>query len=119
MHIHRSRSQPNRANPSWEERWGQADQGLILCWEIGRERAEQHPQLSARATAGELIPLSWKGGVEKPIKPNHKYGSLFYLAMWQGLRGEDLDIDTGRDIEVTCTKNRTVVTFTGNHSLLG
>jgi hypothetical protein len=114
MHIHRSSSELNRTNPSWEDRWDQADKGLIISWEVGREMARRHPELARRAAVGELVPLSWKGGVNRPMKPNQKHGSLFYLAMWQGLRGDDLDIHTGRDTQLTCMKNSTVVTFTSD-----
>src|SRR3954454_20961861 len=107
MHIYRSKFQPNRNNPSWEERWRQADQGLIMCWERGREMANDPKlaKLAARASAGEVVPLSWKGGLKSSLDPKKKakkksgknYGTLFYLAMWQGLRGDDLDIHTDKD----------------------
>jgi hypothetical protein len=32
-------------------------------------------------------------GVSRSLKKLEKYGSLKYLAQWQGLRGEDLDVD--------------------------
>ena len=50
MHIYRSKLEPNRENPSHEERWRQADQGLIMCWERGREIANsRNPELSQLA----------------------------------------------------------------------
>jgi hypothetical protein len=119
MYVHRSKVEPRRKNPTWEQRWGQPDKGLITCWDRGRELAEQDPQLAALAKAGELIPLSWKGGGIKPVKPNQRYGSFYYLAMWQGLRGDDLDIETEQGLQLMCARHRTVVTFTNNLKLLG
>lgn len=122
MHIFRSRAVLSRQDPSYEERWQQADKGLILCWECGRKQAEEEPELAARAKAGELIPLSWKGGVkpqqneggETKENKKKKLGSLLYLAKWQGLRGDDLDLYTDRDNEIVCTKTKTTVIFTGS-----
>jgi len=41
-----------------------------------------------------------------------KFGSLNYLATWQGLRGEDLHIDVENEVSVACTRTRVLVTFT-------
>src|SRR3954466_11209273 len=73
MHIYRSISEPNRENPDWEERWHQADRGLIMCWERGRQMANdpKSAALAIRASAGELVPLSWKGGL-KPLSDEQK-----------------------------------------------
>jgi hypothetical protein len=126
MHIYRSKSEPNRNNPTWEERWGQADKGLVICWERGREKAEEEPELTMRARAGELLPLPWKGGLKPALEPKKEtrrkvgknYGTLFYLAMWQGLRGDDLDIYTDKDFQLICTKNNLAVTFTDDKKKL-
>ena len=56
--------------------------------------------------------LPWKGGVEAATKLGHKYGSLFYLAMLQGLRGAPLSIDTNAEITLTCTRTQMSVTYT-------
>src|SRR3954454_3861772 len=76
MHVYRSKLEPNRENPSREERWRQADQGLIMCWERGREIAKSRDpelsQLAARASAGELVPLPWKGGISPPSDKKQK-----------------------------------------------
>jgi hypothetical protein len=61
--------------------------------------------------------LPWKGGVEKALKKKQKYGTLNYLAMWQGLRGEDLNIDTAEEISITCTATGMAVVFTANQEL--
>lgn len=119
MHIHRSKAELLRENPSWQERWGDLGHALITCWERGRELAGQDADLAAAARAGELVPLSWKGGVAKAIKPNQRYGSLYYLATWQGLRGDDLDIDDVQLPQLRCSRHGTAVTFTANLALLG
>ena len=87
---------------------------MINCWEIGREEREKEPELAIRAENGEL-PLSfWKGGVDKTIMVGKKYGTLNYLAYWQGLRGEDLDLDLMQEPELICTKTGMKVIFTGD-----
>ena len=115
---------------SWDERWHGPDRGLIICWEAGRELRDQDRALAARAEAGELVSLPWKGGTEPPTwntttaakraakqeakkakKAGRKYGTVQYLAMWQGLRGEDLDIDLEADPEVTCSRRGVRVIF--------
>ena len=103
-----------RKNPTFEERWRGADRGLITCWEVGRRLRGEHPDIAKQAEAGELPPLGWKGGVEKPLKIGHKIGTLFYLAQWQGLRGEDLDIDLEQEYERVCTRTGVRVLFTGD-----
>ena len=110
-HIYRSYQEPNRVGLSWNECWRGYDQGLICCWEKGRELSKKEPILAECAIKGELPILVWKGGVEKKIK-SKKYGTLFYLAQWQGLRGENLDIDLSKEIEITCSKTGMKVIFT-------
>jgi len=87
---------------------------LITCWEVGRELSIKDPELAERAKSGELPPAGWKGGVEKETKQKTKYGTLFYLAQWQGLRGEDLDIELSKDTELVCSRTGTKVIFTGD-----
>ncbi len=113
MKIRRSISEPIRISLSWEQRWRSADQGLISAWESGRERRQLNPSLSAQAEAGHLVVLGWKGGVRKKIQAQ-KFGTYNYLAMWQGLRGEELDIDTEKEVDIICTKTGMVVTFTSD-----
>lgn len=48
------------------------------------------------------------------MKAKKKYGTLFYLAQWQGIRGEDLDIDTDVEYELFCSKTGVKVIFTGD-----
>lgn len=113
MRIHRLQSEPLRIDPDWTERWERDDKGLISCWECGRETAIRRPEQATLALAGELLVLPWRGGVDKnaPKNPKRKVGTLYYLAMWQGLRGEDLDIDMSRGASLACAATGTVVTY--------
>ena len=112
--IYRSLQEPIREDPSFDERWRGPDNGLITCWEVGRTKSIDDPELVERAKNGELPVIGWKGGVEKKIKKKEKYGSLNYLAQWQGLRGEDLDIDPSEKIEMVCSKTGMKVIYTGD-----
>lgn len=98
---------------SWEERWGGQDRGLICSWHRGIEKVREAPELCQQAMRGELPSLPWVGG-GKFIKAGKRVGSLHYLAMWQGLRGEDLNIDTTRGRIIRCSLTGMVVTFTGD-----
>jgi hypothetical protein len=112
MKLHRSITEPIREGAKWDERWNAADSGLIACWEQGRERRLEDPSLAVRAANGQLVVLPWKGGVQKATKK--KCGTLYYLAMWQGLRDEDLDIDTSDEIVLNCTASGMTVVFSGD-----
>jgi hypothetical protein len=103
--IRRACSVPIRPDMTVEDR-------LIFCWERGRQLREQDPDLARRAEAGELPKSGWKGGLDRPLVEGVKYGTLNYLAEWQGLRGEDLDIDLTREIELTCSRTGTRVIYT-------
>lgn len=107
---------PHRTELSTQELWLSDDNGLVACWERGRQVAQEQPDLAASANAGELVPLPWKGGVAQAIKAKRKYGTLRYLAMWQGVRGEDLNIDTAIEREITCSKFGVTVQFTPDAS---
>ena len=113
-HIYRSRYEPMRENPSFAERWRGPDKGLITCWEVGRRRRIESPELAEQTNNGELPVLGWKGGVEKETQIKEKYGCLNYLAEWQGLRGEDLDIDLTEEKEIICSKTGMRVIYTGD-----
>lgn len=110
--IHRSYAEPERLGLDMNSIWKGADLGLIKSWEIGRKLAIQNPAIAACAKAEELPPLNWKGGVSKKLKKREKFGSLHYLAQWQGLRGQDLEIDLDAEVTLTCSKTGMVVTFT-------
>ncbi len=114
QHIYRSYREEKREMTSWDERWDGQDKGLITCWEVGRELSKRKPEVAERAKNGELPELGWKGGVEKKLKKKEKYGTLFYLAQWQGLRGEDLDIDLSEETILVCSKTGMKVIYTGD-----
>jgi hypothetical protein len=113
-HIYRSYGQPKREGLSWQELWQSDDKGLILCWEIGREMRQRDMELARRAENGELPVLVWKGGVEKKTKIGEKYGTFNYLAQWQGLRGEDLNIDLSEEPEIICSKTGMKIIYTSD-----
>jgi hypothetical protein len=112
MKIYRLITEPIRSGLTWETRWRDADKGLISAWEVGRVESASKPELADRARAGELVVLSWKGGCEKELKLKKKCGPLEYLAAWQGLRGEHLDIETNEEITIICSRTKMAVTFT-------
>jgi hypothetical protein len=107
---------PVRSGLNRDQIWEGDDKGLIKCWEVGRERAAKFPDLAQKCSAGELPVLGWKGGVSRSLKKLEKFGSLKYLAQWQGLRGENLDIDLSLEQVMTCSRTRMVVTFTPDKS---
>ena len=114
--IQRPFNTPERDGLTWSESWEGEDKGLIKCWEVGREIRNKQPDIAARAENGELPLLAWKGGIEKKVKKGEKYGTLFYLAQWQGLRGDDLDIDPEQESTLTCSKTGMRVIYTSDRS---
>ena len=102
--IIRSCTEHEREGLSWDERWRGPDKGLITCWEVGREWSQKKPKLAVKARNGELPSMGWKGGVKKETKEREKYGTLNYLAQWQGIRGDDLDIELSEEPEIVCSK---------------
>lgn len=114
--VYRLISEKIRENPSYDERWNGEDKGLITCWEVGRNNRARDPELVIKVEKNELPVLLWKGGVEKPLKKNEKYGSLNYLAHLQGLRGENLDIDLTREVTLQCSRTKMFVTYTSDSS---
>ena len=117
--IYRSCQEPKREGLSWDERWKGHDNGLITCWEVGRELAKKKPELAERTQKGELPVSEWKGGVAKKIIKNEKYGTLYYLAEWQGLRGDDLDINLSEESELLCSRTGMKVIYTGDTDKYG
>lgn len=114
IYLYRSINEPIRQGLSWDEIWKGHDRGLVNCWEVGRGLSKSDPGLAEKARNNELPVLGWKGGVEKSLKNKEKYGTLHYLAEWQGLRGEDLNINTGQEVVHVCTKTNMRVTFTSD-----
>lgn len=111
MQIKRSIQHSIREFVDMDHRWRGPDTGLIWCWELGRQRADEEPELAKSVREGVLVPLGWKGGVDKGTKIKKKRGSLFYLAEWQGLAGKDLDIDTDDDTRLVCSDTGVEVTY--------
>lgn len=109
--LKRSIREPIREGLTWEETWRGPDSGLIWCWERGRQDRLQRPELAVRADRGELVPMAWKGGVEEKMKAEWKAGTLKYLATWQGLRDEDLDIARDGERIIVCTRTGQAVVF--------
>lgn len=120
MKLYRSIKEPIRLNLKWEERWSSVPLGLISSWERGREKGIEDPKLATMACDGQLVLLPWKGGVNKPVNKTKtkKYGVLNYLAMWQGVRCDDLCIDLIGGLELTCSKSGQTVIFTDAHFIL-
>ena len=120
MKLHRSINHPLRLITDWHELWEGDDGGLIACWECGRTTGPKKPEMAMQALAGEFVSLPWKGGLdpENVPKTKIKFGSLKYLAMWQGLRNEDLSIDTEHASVLICTATNVAVTFTGDHKII-
>ena len=117
MVVHRSIDQAIRSGLTWAETWQRDDRGIIFCWERGREMRVERPELASRADNGELVTLPWKGGTEDLPNPKEgkkepvRYGSLNYLAMWQGLRNEDLNVSLTAETHIKCSKSQRDVTF--------
>jgi hypothetical protein len=118
--LFRSISCPVRELLSWNETWAGPDDGVIYCWERGRQMRLTEPDVAKRAEKGELVTLVWKGGTEnideghgdgKKNKSQKRYGTLKYLAMWQGLRGEDLDIELEAERIIVCANSKRAVIF--------
>lgn len=103
---------PDRSAVSWNERWMGADDGLITSWLAGIKLSASRPDIATKAKANELPVLPWKGGVEKALKSGAKWGHLRYVAMWQGLRGDDLSIQMDQEFGITCTRTNVTTTFT-------
>lgn len=110
--LQRSITEPIRTGMTTDELWATTESGLILCWERGRAKRTMEPSLAEQAERGELPVLVWVGGVEKKLKAmEEKPAPLYYLATWQGLRGEDLSIALDGEYRHTCTRTGQVVVF--------
>lgn len=112
MLIEQSIANPPAFENDFNRRLKGPDKGLINAWLAGISYAQSHPVLAERAKKGELPALPYKGGVEKVIKTRNKIGALHYLAMWQGMRGEDLRVDMNADTTLVCQRTGVPVTFT-------
>lgn len=53
--LYRSIDVPIREGLNWTETWRGPDHGLIWCWERGRQKRSEKPELATGADAGELV----------------------------------------------------------------
>lgn len=58
--------------------------------------------------------IAVEGRRSEGVKKKQKYGTLYYLAMWQGLRGDDLSITLEEETTLTCSITKMNVIFTIN-----
>ena len=116
MMVHRRATEALRLGLSWDALWNGEDQGLIAAWEAGRVLASTRPDLSRLVLAGQFPTLPWKGGFDQAPKAKIRYGTLLYLAMWLGLRGEDLLLDTDQETTRVCPLSGLRITFTADPS---
>ncbi|WBM43100.1 hypothetical protein M2J84_05545 [Comamonas aquatica] len=105
---------PPEIDNNFDTRINGPDCGLINAWLVGIHKRTSDPELAAKARAGELPPLPFRGGVQKAIKAQNKIGALAYLAAWHGLRGEDLHMHTDQETTLVCTRTGVPVTYTGD-----
>lgn len=113
MKVTRSVGSPPTPGITFDDRWGTVEAGLVTSWLRGLEMALEKPELAEAARNGRLVVLPWKGGVEKAIKAG-KVGVFNYLAMWQGLRSEDLSLDPDAETTLVCSGTGVPVLFTGD-----
>lgn len=86
------------------ELWTGPDEGLRICWESGRIKAQEVPELAAKAIRNELPELCWERGTP------------YYLAYWQGLRGDDLSVDIDEEFELVCSQSKRTFAFVRDYT---
>jgi hypothetical protein len=111
--LFRSIQEPIRTGLSWNELWLGPDNGLICCWERGRQYRTESPEDATKAERGELVPIWWRGGVRKALKDGliKTDGTLQYYATWLGLRNEDLIVSLRGSHTVVCTRTGQAVQY--------
>lgn len=95
----------------FDELWNGGDRGILLSYERGRQLATERPELAEAAKRNELPILPWQGGVDSHLKSEKKVGCHYYYAMWHGLRGEDVEIDTHETYYLICRLHYVKVTY--------
>lgn len=95
---------------------------LQICHVTGQQLRQTNPVLAVRAEKGELPVLNWPGGhdLAPQAQPSRTFGSLFYLAQWQGLRGEvwrgltgsDKNMSTTKPVGIVCSASGSFTVFT-------
>lgn len=100
---------------SWDERWGSLGEMLVSAWREGLLLSGQdhYRETARKCRRGELPELPWRGGADSAVAkaPAKRIGYHTYLAMWHGLRGEGIEIDTDRTYTLTCTRTKTITRF--------
>ena len=97
-----------------------AGNALEICHTTGKEMRNSDPKLAGRAERGELPVLYWPGGFDAEASPPRRFGSFFYLAQWQGLRGEqwhgitgkNRNMSTSHPVGIKCAATGMVTIFT-------
>lgn len=120
MLIQESIQSPPAAEPDWHKRWEGPDKGLICAWLQGIDKAQHDADMAQCARNGELPVTAFRGGIVKALKNRDimKLGALHYVAYWQGLRGEDLDIDQDTEPQLTCSRTGMTFVYTGDTAKL-
>ncbi len=120
MKICESFASPPPLEADFYQRNEGPDRGLINAWLAGIAMRQEQPAVAQRAMAGELPVLAFRGGVAKALKTRKpKLGALLYWAMWTGLRGEDLQVDTEDEPTLRCALHGVQVVYThALHKLL-
>lgn len=120
MLVKVANASPPDLQEDFELRINGPDKGLISAYLAGVAMASSTspPPEVAAALRDELPVLPFKGGTDKTKKAKSKIGALQYLAMWHGLRGDDLALDTDEEPQRTCSKTGITVLFTLNTARL-
>lgn len=101
--ITRSVNEPMREGLTVSQDFDGLDGGLICCWDQGRRMARLGHEFVKQAQEDELPQLdTWRRG------------TLYYLAVWQGLRGDDLDIDLDAEFTKQCSLTKREWLFSGH-----
>lgn len=119
MRIHERFASPPPFQNDFDARINGPDRGVINAWLAGIAKRTEWPAVARQAEGGELPVLPYRGGIAKQLKnPTTKLGSLLYVAMWHGLRGDDLMLDTDAEPSMTCTKTGVRFVYTLNTARL-
>jgi hypothetical protein len=110
MRVTTRLSEAPTRHQTYAERWEGPDGGLIAAWRQGLLMRDPRPDWARSASRDELPELPWRGGGSEVIK-GKRQGTWLYLAMWQGLRSEALDVDTSQPLELRCTLTGVLTQF--------
>ena len=130
MLFERDFTSPYRDADSVAKRFDGPDKGLITAWEVGRKMRAKNHHLLKYYDLGALPMDGFKGGAfdveayEKALKEGTEYefpvtpleGTLHYLAQLQGLKGENLSVDTDKEYTLTCKLSNRTCKLTNNAS---